>query len=153
MPKKYYYNYIIDHIKKRSKTMEKHIKLNNFKINKINYKFNEGIKAGEKFRIQPKIECKMGKNGKNLFVNLSVRINEDISSPVPFDLDVAMFGVFTIVSEEEQKVFVSEAIETLYPFLRSAVAAITANCNIPAYILPVIDPESVGGDGTSAPLN
>ena len=122
--------------------MEKHAKLITYKINEIEYKFNEGIKPGEKFQITPKIECKMGRNDKTLFVNLSVRINEDISSPVPFNLKVAMFGTFAVAEEAEQQVFIAEAIETLYPFLRAAVAAFTANCNIPPYILPVINPDS-----------
>ena len=95
----------------------------------------------------------MGRNDKTLFVNLSARVNEDISSPVPFDLNVAMFGTFTVVSEEEQKVFIAEAIETLYPYLRASVSAITANCNIPAYVMPVIDPDAVGGEGATTPLN
>ena len=121
--------------------MEKHVKLVSYRINEIEYKFNEGIKPGEKFQITPKIECKLGRNGNNLFVNLSARINEDISSPVPFNVRIAMFATFTATEEAEQQVYIKEAIETLYPFLRASLAAITANCNIPAYVLPVINPD------------
>ncbi|MBR1867864.1 MAG: protein-export chaperone SecB [Clostridia bacterium] len=129
--------------------MENHIKLLSFRVNQIEYKFNEGIKPGTKFQIKPKIECKMGRNDKTLFVNLSARVNEDISSPVPFNLNVAMFGTFIVEKEEDQKVFVAEAIETLYPYLRAAVSSITANCNIPAYVMPVINSNSVeGGEAT-----
>ncbi len=130
--------------------MENHIKLLTFRINQIEYKFNEGIKPGTKFQIKPKIECKMGRNDKTLFVNLSARVNEDISSPVPFNLNVAMFGTFVVEKEEDQKVFVAEAMETLYPYLRAAVSAITANCNIPAYVMPVINQNAVeGGEGVA----
>ncbi len=122
--------------------MEKHVKLLAYKINEIEYKFNEGIKPGTQFQITPKIECKMGRNDKTLFINLSVRVNEDISSPVPFNLRVALFGTFTVAEEADQQVFIAEAIETLYPFLRASVSAITANCNIPPYVLPIINPES-----------
>lgn len=118
--------------------MEKNIKLLSYRINKLGYSFHEGIKPGTKFEIKPKIECKLGRNDKTLFVNLSARINEDISSPVPFDLDAAMFAVFAVVNERDQKEYVAEALDCLYPFLRSAVACITASCNIPTYVLPMI---------------
>lgn len=119
--------------------MEKHIKLLTFRINEIEFKFNGAIKPGTAFKIMPKIENKLGVNDKNLFVNLSVRVNEDISSPVPFNLNVVMFGHFTIENPADQAVYVKESIETLYPFLRAAVTSITANCNIPPYVLPVIN--------------
>ena len=133
--------------------MERHAKLITYKINEIEYKFNEGIKPGEKFQITPKIECKMGRNDKTLFINLSVRINEDISSPVPFNLKVAIFSTFAVAEEADQQVFIAEAIETLYPFLRAAVASITANCNIPPYILPVINPENATAEANREKVN
>ena len=119
--------------------MEKNIRLVSYRINKLGFNFHEGIKPGTKFQIKPKIECKMGRKDKTLFVNLSVRINEDISSPVPFDIDAAMFAVFNVEVEQDQKVFIADAMDCLYPFMRAAIAGITANCNIPAYVLPVIE--------------
>ena len=77
-----------------------------------------------------------------MFVNLSVRINEDISSPVPFDLNVTSFGTFGVIKDADESVLVSEAMDTLYPFVRAAVASMTANCNIPPYILPLINSEN-----------
>lgn len=134
--------------------MEKNIKLINYRVNHIDFKFHETIKPGTKFQIRPKIECKMGRKDKTMIVNLSVRINEDISSPVPFNLSASMFGTFAVESEQEQKVYIAEAIDCLYPFLRAAIASITANCNIPAYVLPVINGSAVAeGDGAVAPEN
>ena len=122
--------------------MEKHIALITYRINNIEFKFKEGIKAGTKFQIKPKIECKMGRNQNNLFVNLSVRINEDISSPVPFDLSINAFGTFTVTKDAAESELLAEAMDALYPFVRAAVASMTANCNIPAYILPTINSEN-----------
>lgn len=119
--------------------MEKHIRLVTFRVNEIEFKFNGAIQPGTQFHITPKIESKLGQNKNDLFVNLSVRINEDISSPVPFNLNVVMFGHFVAEKEAEQKVYAEEAIETLYPFLRAAVSSFTANCNIPPYVLPLIN--------------
>lgn len=132
--------------------MEKNIRLLSYRINKLSFSFHEGIKAGTKFQIKPKIECKMGRKDNTLFVNLSVRINEDISSPVPFDLDAALFGVFSVAAEQEQKVFIAEAMDCLYPILRAAVAGITANCNIPAYVLPFIDSSAVSAENSDGSI-
>ena len=49
--------------------MEKHIKLVTFRVNEIEFKFNGAIKPDTQFRIVPKIESKLGQNGKNLFVD------------------------------------------------------------------------------------
>ena len=125
--------------------MEKHIQLLFYRINNLEFKFNGNVKEGMKFNIVPKIECKAGRNGKSLLVNLSARINEDISSPVPFNLSVEMFANFTVKEEAEQSVFAAEAMETLYPFLRASVASITANCNIIPYVLPVISYNAENG--------
>ena len=119
--------------------MDRHIKLVTFRVNEIEFKFNGAIKPDTQFRITPKIESKLGQNGNNLFVNLSVRVNEDISSPVPFNLNVVMFGHFVAEKEAEQSDYAEEAIDILYPFLRAAVTSFTANCNIPPYILPIIN--------------
>ena len=119
--------------------MDRHIKLVTFRVNEIEFKFNGAIKPDTQFRITPKIESKLGQNGNNLFVNLSVRVNEDISSPVPFNLNVVMFGHIVKEKEAEQRVYAEEAIDILYPFLRAAVTSFTANCNIPPYILPIIN--------------
>ena len=118
--------------------MENTIQLTSYRIDQIDFKFNSLIKPGTKFQINPKIECKVGRKDKTLLVNLSARVNEDISSPVPFNLNAVMFATFNIKEEADQSVYAKEAMDALYPFLRSAVATITVNCNIPAYVLPVI---------------
>ena len=118
--------------------MEKNIQLTSYKINQFDFKFNEGIKPGTQFNINPKIECRVGKKDKTLLVNLSAKVNEDLSFPVPFNLYASMFATFIIKNEIDQSLYAHEAMEVLYPFLRAAVASITANCNIPAYVLPLI---------------
>ena len=50
-----------------------------------------------------------------------------------------MFGHFVAEKESEQRVYAEEAIDILYPFLRAAVSSFTANCNIPPYVLPIIN--------------
>lgn len=119
--------------------MEKNIQLASYRINQFEFKFNEGVKPGTKFNINPKIECKVGRKDKTLFVNLSAKVNDDLSSPVPFNLYAAMFATFVVKNEIEQSAYANEAMEVLYPFLRAAIAGVTANFNIPAYVLPYIN--------------
>ena len=119
-----------------------------YRVSEIEFKFNENQKPNTAFQIKPKIECKAAKKDDNLFVNLTLKINEDISSPVPFNLKVALAGTFkikdpTIVDESAQKAQVNEAFNILYPYLRSTVSAITLQCNIPAYVLPTVMPEQL----------
>ena len=128
--------------------MERNIQLLTYRVNQLEFKFNEGIKPGTKFNINPKIECKVGRKDKTLFVNLSVKINDDISSPVPFNIFASIFATFVVKNEVEQNVFATESMEVLYPFLRAAVASITASCNIPSYVLPLIEPSNMANKGT-----
>ncbi len=120
-----------------------------YRVSEMEFKFNEAVKGNISFQIKPKIECKMAKKEDNLFVNLSLKINEDISSPVPFDLKVVLSGTFKIknpdavLDEAGKKTQLNEAFSTLYPYLRATVSGITLNCNIPAYILPTVLPEQL----------
>ena len=124
------------------------ISLAYYRVNELEFKFNEAISGNVSFQIKPKIECKAAKKDDNLFVNLTLKINEDISSPVPFNLKVSLAGTFkikdpTIVDESVQKAQVNEAFNILYPYLRSTVSSITLQCNIPAYVLPTVMPEQL----------
>lgn len=117
-----------------------------YRVSELEYKFNEAQKPNTTFQIKPKIECKIAKKEDNIFVNLKLKINEDISSPVPFNLKVVLVGTFKskeelVLDEAVQKAQVSEVCSILYPYLRSVVANLTVNCNLPAYFLPAITTE------------
>ena len=45
-----------------------------YRINELEFKFNEAIKGNISFQIKPKIECKVAKKDDNLFVNLTLKI-------------------------------------------------------------------------------
>lgn len=124
------------------------LSLVHYRVNEFDFKFNETVKPNTAFQIKPKIECKVAKKDELLFVNLTLKINEDISSPVPFEMRVLLSGTFksqdgTSLETNDQKAQVNEAFAILYPYLRSTVSSITVNFNIPAYILPTIIPEQL----------
>lgn len=119
-----------------------------YRVNELDFKFNESVKPNTAFQIKPKIECKLAKKEETLFVNLTLKINEDISSPVPFSLRVMLAGTFKTSDGSpleiiDQKMQVSEVFSILYPYLRAIVSSVTVNLNIPAYILPSVDPEQL----------
>lgn len=119
-----------------------------FRVNELEFKFNENTKPNTQFQIKPKIECKIAKKDNNLFANLTLKINDDISSPVPFELKVTLGGTFSAPADfkfddENRKAVLSEAFSVLYPYLRAIVSQVTLNCNVPAYILPSITPEQL----------
>ncbi len=116
--------------------MAKDVSLMGFKVNKIEFSTIEGIKNGTQFKIVPKIECKVGRKENMLIASLSARVNEDISSPVPFNLSVSILANFKVINELEQSELVKEVMDELYPHLRAAITGITANAYIPPYVLP-----------------
>ncbi len=123
-----------------------------YRVNKLEFSFNEGVKPNSSFQIKPKIECKIAKKEDMLFVNLTLKINEDISGPVPFNLKVLLAGTYKTADGSsldlvDQKTQINEAFSILYPYLRSIVSSITLNCNIPAYILPSVTPEQLTENG------
>jgi preprotein translocase subunit SecB len=64
-----------------------------------------------------------------------------------------MFATFVVQNEVDQSVYAQEAMDVLYPFLRAAIAGITANCNIPAYVLPYINQSNMVQDAQPAKDN
>lgn len=126
--------------------MAKNLRLLEFKINKFDFQFVDGIKGGTVFNIKPEIECKIGKNGKTLNAFLSARVNENNSSPVPFNMYVILVARFGILKEAQDSEFVKEAFEELYPFLRSSIAGAMANFNVQPYFLPIISPYNLSAD-------
>ena len=54
-----------------------------YRVNELEFKFNEAVKPNTSFQIKPKIECKVAKKEETLYVNLTLKINEDISIGSP----------------------------------------------------------------------
>jgi preprotein translocase subunit SecB len=64
---------------------------------------------------------------------------------MPFELKVSMVGHFTYQEQEGEDTVVKDhilqenTVSILFPFLRSIVAALTSNANIPTLMLPVMN--------------
>ena len=80
-------------------------------------------------------------NEKLHFVTLEVKIESTEQDPKPFNLKVRLVGVFEaedVVTDEDKQVLAISMTEVVYPYLRSAVSALTANAFINPLMLPVI---------------
>lgn len=72
---------------------------------------------------------------------LSCRIIKDISRP--FYLNVEIEGIFSLDSWKEDKIksaiMSNNTVAILFPYLRNLITMLTANANVPPYILPVVN--------------
>ena len=110
-----------------------------FKLNHVK------LEPDTKLDIKPQFSRQVRKvngNEKVNFIVLSVKIASTEAEPKPFDINVSLVGIFEveIANESEERSFVIEATQIVYPYLRAAVAQLTAN----AYIMPIHLPAIAG---------
>ncbi len=80
-------------------------------------------------------------NDKLWFLSLEVKVESSESEPKPFNLKCRLVGIFEaeeIENEMDRRDLVINMTEIVYPYLRSAVSALTANAFINPMMLPVI---------------
>ena len=97
-----------------------------------------------KFEIKPQFSRavrRVQENEKLWFLALEVKVESTEESPKPFNVKARLVGVFEaedIADKEEERDLVINMTEIVYPYLRSAVSALTTNSFINPLILPVI---------------
>jgi preprotein translocase subunit SecB len=97
-----------------------------------------------KFEIKPQFARtvrRVQENDKLWFVALEVKVESTDSEPKPFDLKVRLVGMFEaedIQDDLDRRDLVINMTEIVYPYLRAAVSALTANAFINPMLLPVI---------------
>lgn len=112
----------------------------------LNYKLNRvQIAPNQRLDIKPQFARQVRKpndNKKLMFISLSVKIESTEQEPKPFDINVTLVGVFELekadYTAQEEREFVIEATQLLYPYLRSTVSNLTAQAYITPLNLPVI---------------
>ena len=110
-----------------------------YKLNRIKIEPNQRLDIKPQFSRQVR---KANENPKLNFIALSVKIESTESEPKPFDINVTVVGVFELESapnQNEERSFVIEATQMLYPYLRAAVTNLTAQAYISPLNLPVIN--------------
>lgn len=111
-----------------------------------------------KFEIKPQFSRtirRVQENDKLYFVSLEVKVESTEAEPKPFNLKARLVGIFEaeeVETDEDRQVLAISTTEIVYPYLRAAVSALTANAFINPLILPVIPagtmfPEDRGESG------
>ncbi len=80
-------------------------------------------------------------NDKIWFLSLEVKVESSEEAPKPFNIKARLVGVFEaegIDTDLDRQDLVINMTEIVYPYLRSAVSALTANAFIQPLMLPVI---------------
>ena len=104
---------------------------------KFDFNLTKSVKLNQNF--SRNIE-KIDDNHCKVSLMFSVDNNEE--NPMPFELKVQISGTFKLDNweDEDRNIFINtNAIAILYPFVRSLVATLTANANVPTYVLPVFN--------------
>ncbi|MBQ9729809.1 MAG: protein-export chaperone SecB [Clostridia bacterium] len=97
-----------------------------------------------KFEIKPQFSRTIRtvkENDKLHFVTLEVKVQSTEDSPKPFNLTARLVGIFEaedVNTDEDRQILAISMTEIVYPYLRSAVSALTANAFVNPLILPVI---------------
>ncbi len=112
----------------------------------LSYKLNRvRIAPNQRLDIKPQFSRQVRKandNKKLVFIALSVKIETTDAEPKPFNLLASMVGVFELEKEdytpEEERAFVIEATQLLYPYLRAAVTNLTAQAYVSPLNLPAL---------------
>jgi preprotein translocase subunit SecB len=111
----------------------------------ISYNMNRiKMDPNTRFEIKPQFTRgvkRVKENDKLYFLTLEVKIEASEANPTPFNLKCRLVGAFEaeeIENKEEEQLLVLSMTEIVYPYLRSTVAALTANAFIAPITLPVV---------------
>ena len=97
-----------------------------------------------RFEIKPQFSRtvrRVQENDKLWFLTLEVKVESTEEAPKPFNVKARLVGVFEaeeVESDLDRQDLVINMTEIVYPYLRAAVSALTANSFINPLILPVI---------------
>ena len=136
--------------------------LRNIVAEELSYSMNRiKVDKDTKFEIKPQFSRtvrRVQENDKLWFLNLEVKVESTEESPKPFNIKARRVGVFEaeeVESDLDRQDLVINMTEIVYPYLRAAVSALTANSFINPLILPVIPAGTMFPEdrGEAAPAN
>ena len=121
------------------------LQLLKYSVNEISFALNENYDFSKKqsVKLNQNFTRSIKKIDEDICdVSLIFVISESAGTPTPFTMKVTVTGTFKLEKWEnaENVDFIkTNAVAIVYPFLRSLVSTITANANLPSYILPVFN--------------
>lgn len=127
------------------------MRLIGYTVDKMSFILNKSfhLEPNHKIKVKPSFNREITKRDDNRFLlTLSLSFDEYQES-VPFYLDIQISGVFEVNNWENEPAYTISKINgtaILFPYLRSLVTTLTANANVPPYILPVTNPAKLFKD-------
>ncbi len=121
------------------------MKLLNYKVLKTTFELNEQFEfKTSKIDIQPSFNRDIVKiDDQHYKITLGIKISKEINKgPIPFDAEAVISSVFELPnweSEAAMRLAVNNATAIMFPYLRTLMATITMNGNVPPYMLPVMN--------------
>lgn len=120
------------------------IALKGIRADEMSFRLNNVRPQGERLDLKPVFSRRIRRSVENerlCFVTITVRIESKADSPKPFDLYVAVTGIFeTPLTEDETEKHeaVIACTEVVFPYLRSAVTNLTTAAMSAPLVLPVM---------------
>jgi len=121
------------------------MKLINYKVLKTIFELNEEYEFKQsKINIQPHFNRDIIKiDDTHYKITLGIEISNKINnSPLPFNAEVIISSVFELTnweSEAANSIAVNNATAIMFPYLRTLMASVTMNGNVPPYMLPIMN--------------
>lgn len=128
--------------------------ISNFQLrtNEVRLK-NNGI-DGEEFAITPQFERRTGMEGDRYYTELVIRVENTDEQKSPIDLFVSITGLFDLPGKDKEYIdrFLKEnAVQILFPYLRTIVSNSLTSAMYPPLIMPVINPLTLFPDNRGDP--
>lgn len=115
----------------------------NYVVKEISYRVNESFHKSGNIELDFSFDnsMKIDDNGKRMEIELTAYIFENAyKMNYPFEMQVSLKGFFEIASAQtDVRVFESNALAILFPYLRALVSTYTANANLVPVILPAMN--------------
>lgn len=121
------------------------MKLLNYKVIKTTFELNEAFEfKTSKIDIQPSFNRDIVRiDDQHYKITLGIKISKEVNkNPIPFESEVVISSVFELPnwkSEAANSIAVNNATAIMFPYLRTLMATITMNGNVPPYMLPVMN--------------
>lgn len=119
-----------------------HIQKTSFQTDALEIKNNH--LSGKNFKLQPKITRKTGKIKDNIyFTGLTLQVKSSDQNPFPIDVFIDFKGIFQFSPEDNKDDILNflktEAVQIMFPYLRSILTNLTTTAMLPPIILPIIN--------------
>lgn len=116
------------------------------KIEKFTFTHHDAIQ-GDSFKLNHSIKKEVFSSENNRHtLKLHFNVENTNENPFPIDLEVIIKADFIIENSlhEDISSFLNfQAVQILYPYLRSAVANLTATAMVPSINLPLVNPNII----------